>query len=253
MSYLVRRGGIYHFRCRVPADLLSVVGRCELTHSLRTACPRQARELAADAYAAACNQFHELRMTKKRPPMIAAIDDDQVGEPVAARKPASRFTADYLAKQVSISSQVAINSLTRDLDTLKKSENVGRQADAMAEIRGMLSDMGVRVKNTVTPTVLDFLRDEYSTEKKLQDDARRHVENYVTLFARITGNKTVSEYTRTDIQVTVPKESPVSQRPFTTLRGAESLGQGFDAKGLVYATLNVGAGLSVIAEFHREF
>lgn len=44
---VIRRHGIYHFRCRIPADLVGRLGRCELWRSLKTSDPAQARQRAS--------------------------------------------------------------------------------------------------------------------------------------------------------------------------------------------------------------
>lgn len=49
-TYIVRRGATYRFRCRVPRDLRSRVGRAELSRSLRTTCRFTAKSRAAPLY-----------------------------------------------------------------------------------------------------------------------------------------------------------------------------------------------------------
>ncbi|WP_370462857.1 DUF6538 domain-containing protein [Ruegeria sp. PrR005] len=47
-----KKSGIYYVRVRVPADLLATVGRAEISKSLRTREPAEAKERFAVEYAA---------------------------------------------------------------------------------------------------------------------------------------------------------------------------------------------------------
>lgn len=49
-QHVHRRGGIDHLRCRVPLDLLSLIGRVEIRRSLATACPKEAKQRANRLY-----------------------------------------------------------------------------------------------------------------------------------------------------------------------------------------------------------
>jgi integrase len=58
---IVRRRAIYYFRCRVPADLRTAVGRMELTRSLRTSCRFSAIRLASPLYTKTARLWRDLR------------------------------------------------------------------------------------------------------------------------------------------------------------------------------------------------
>lgn len=60
-THLKRRGAVYHFRLRVPADLAALIGRPELARSLKTADPALARRLGAAASHCAHRLFADLR------------------------------------------------------------------------------------------------------------------------------------------------------------------------------------------------
>ena len=75
-SYLVRRRGRYHVRCRVPLDLVNTIGRREIRRALGTASPDEARRLAPLAAAALMETFGRLR--------VASEDED--GKLVAEAK-----------------------------------------------------------------------------------------------------------------------------------------------------------------------
>ena len=65
-SNIVLRGSTFYFRCRVPADLISPVGRRELGRSLRTADRGLARSRSAALHAAAQRLWAELRFAMTR-------------------------------------------------------------------------------------------------------------------------------------------------------------------------------------------
>jgi integrase len=70
---------------------------------------------------------------------------------------------------------------------------------ALAGLQQILDKFGVGAVTRATPTVGRFLADTYTSEKKLQDDARRHIDGYVRLFTRAAGDKPLADYTRADI------------------------------------------------------
>ncbi|MGJ8628693.1 MAG: DUF6538 domain-containing protein [Sulfitobacter sp.] len=60
-SYLLRRGGSYSARIRVPADLVDIVGRQQLVKSLGTRDPSEARRLVLTVVSDWHDQFERLR------------------------------------------------------------------------------------------------------------------------------------------------------------------------------------------------
>ena len=69
IAYLLRRGGTFYFRCRVPADLHDRVGRSEIRISLRTSAYDEACRRVATAQFMLSHHFQVLRMPEeqKRP------------------------------------------------------------------------------------------------------------------------------------------------------------------------------------------
>ena len=61
MAFLLRRNAIYHFRCRVPRDLINQIEHGEVRRSLDTADYRLAKSLAAVCYAAVQGVFERER------------------------------------------------------------------------------------------------------------------------------------------------------------------------------------------------
>lgn len=60
---LLRRGSIYYFRSRTPADLKAILKRTELWRSLQTSCPRVARRRCLLAKALAQQLYETVRRT----------------------------------------------------------------------------------------------------------------------------------------------------------------------------------------------
>ena len=70
---------------------------------------------------------------------------------------------------------------------------------ALGQLKEILDSLGVRSAATPTPTVGAFLRDTYTAERRLREDAHRHVAGYVNLFAKVTGDKSLADYKREDV------------------------------------------------------
>jgi len=85
IAYLLRRGGIFYFRCRVPADLYDRIGRAEFRISLRTGVYDEARRRVATAQFMLAHHFQVLRMQEeqKRPnyaPLFTVEDVARLGQ-----------------------------------------------------------------------------------------------------------------------------------------------------------------------------
>ena len=236
-QHVLRRGGIYHLRCRVPSDLVPIIGRREIQRSLATACPKQARLRSADLYARLEAIFEVIRemdgpKEEKIQQLLKMLDlaeqvvetqqsaieklKSQIDKERDFRESLLGAFKDLKGEYISFMASTADHerSTAQALEKLRPhfernlpkfvtdyqaTVDAGNAAEAMASFRGMLADLGYQVKKTTTSTVTAFLHDQYEKDRKLQDDAKRHIVNYITLFARITRNKNLSEYTRTDI------------------------------------------------------
>lgn len=85
IAYLLRRGGIFYFRCRVPAALHDRVGRAEFRISLRTSAYDEACRRVATAQFILSHHFQVLRMPEeqKRPryePLFTVDDVARLGQ-----------------------------------------------------------------------------------------------------------------------------------------------------------------------------
>jgi integrase len=99
--------------------------------------------------------------------------------------------------------QAFIDKVASNPELTAKVAKIGNANDVIVAMRAMMQDSlhtsGVPVRSLPTPTVTSFLKDTYAEEKKLHASQGRHVRNYVTLFARITGDKALNEYVRADV------------------------------------------------------
>ena len=247
MAFLLRRNAIYHFRCRVPRDLINQIEHGEVRRSLDTADYRLAKSLAAVCYAAVQGVFERER---KKPmddkdtlikEMGVAMDKAmaQLVKTTAqlletqdtlhsTTETLATVVTDYgiLSKQNNILTKAYtetkavfdvaakaidgaydLSAMDNDfIDKLVKERNqweaAGKIKDAKETI-GLMGDfintLGLVISSTPAPSVSTFLETTYKLEKRLQDDGNRHITNYITMFARVTGNKPMNTYCRADI------------------------------------------------------
>ncbi len=85
IAYLLRRGGTFYFRCRVPVDLHDRIGRAEVRISLRTSAYDEARRRVATAQFMLSHHFQVLRMQEdqRRPnyePLFTVDDVARLGK-----------------------------------------------------------------------------------------------------------------------------------------------------------------------------
>ncbi|MDQ2105372.1 site-specific integrase [Azospirillum isscasi] len=109
--------------------------------------------------------------------------------------------ADYIAQAEPERSRdvEVITALLDERDKVEKAGAIGQAVETIDKLGDLLGVLGVTMKSTPAPTVTAFLEKTYSEEKRLQDDSNRHVNNYIRLFARITGDKPLNKYQRSDV------------------------------------------------------
>ncbi|WP_176525165.1 site-specific integrase [Caenispirillum bisanense] len=71
--------------------------------------------------------------------------------------------------------------------------------DQAEHLKSLVSRAGASVQKREIPTVLQYLESAYEQKKRLQDDGRRHMKHYIRTFARIVGDKSLADYTATDV------------------------------------------------------
>ncbi len=87
----------------------------------------------------------------------------------------------------------------QDLDAAEKAGKMGPVKETLAAVNDFLEVYGVAMKTRTAPKVTTFLAETYTEEKRLRDDANRHVVNYLKMFAKITADKPMNTYERKDI------------------------------------------------------
>lgn len=79
---LIRRGGRYSLRRRVPQDLVEHYGKAEIVRALGTSDPKEARRLLPKAWAAYDEQFDLVRRQQATPeaptPQVLHLDPEEI-------------------------------------------------------------------------------------------------------------------------------------------------------------------------------
>jgi integrase len=217
MEHVQRRDGRYYWRARVPLDLIGPVGRREVTRSLDTACPRVARERAAQAHAAVMAAWTEARaatMTGAADRVRGLVEDllselEQVTQgrlrslgprpstlatvPLHATLDAARDARAALPGLVA-----AVAGAEADAGQTARTEAAARALDLDA-LATVVRGLGGRLATQPTPTCLAYLDEHYTAERQLREDAHRHVDAYIRLWARVLGDRPLAEYGRADV------------------------------------------------------
>lgn len=221
--FLRRRGGTYSLRLRVPADLVPTLGRREVVRALGTACPRVARARAARLHLRVIKAWGDMRdMTEDatgdpRDELIRVLSENlELSEDIRRREAdvagmeatnaRLRSAMEQIARARDLSGRVAagcerLTKVDEGLVDIRKEVEALRQAgklspEALGAFRALLDTMGVTVRDRPTPTILEFLEETYIPERRLKDDAKRHVQGYVRLFAKAVGDRPLASYTR---------------------------------------------------------
>ena len=217
-AYLQRRGGIYSLRVRVPVDLVPLLRRREVVRTLATASPVLARERGARLRVRVLDAWEKLRQmavdgVDHRDEMIARLEEmlEDTNTTAALNLEMVQMKA-HLVERRSLVAQLDYETETTrrlshanqrleavrvQIDVLERSGKLDR--GSVGALHSLLTDMGVTMASRPTPTVVAFLEEVFISERRLEADTQRHVENYIRLFASVTGNKQLSTYKRTDI------------------------------------------------------
>lgn len=242
VQHTQRRCGIYHLRCRVPSDLVSVIGRGEIHRSLATACPSEARRRAHRLYGRVLDIFEGLRgMADTKEEWLAQLAAMSPSDREAAigdlfdlaaaavremeQEQGRREKAEKAARELGEQCGVLLGHLSETVSEDRLAQ-VERWRDALSDLHRQRDDLqrqkeelegsavvgqgelfiaalgrrlGMPIQSANTPTVSQFLTNTYVKERRLADDSHRHILNFISLFARITGDKRLADYKRTDI------------------------------------------------------
>ena len=118
--------------------------------------------------------FESRRLGGSRPTMLSIMElsrIDEIGDEAKAMLP------ELLSK--------VLNAEARAGTTARAAAVAGAMDPAtLGHLRDLLGSLGVPGAATPTPKVTAFLADTYTSERRLREDAHRHVAGYVNLFAK---------------------------------------------------------------------
>jgi len=219
--FLRRRGGAYRFRARVPLDLVPILGKSEIGRSLGTNDPKLARLRAARMNASVADLWYRFRAMAAEDENTEDLRDRIIAELERALATAQDIieTQQRNARTQAEVAQLAF--LTKGIEAanarqdimragLVKGEAVAREisqliesrklsAEGLSALRKILDNAGVVRRDRAAPTVLEFLEQTFIPERNLQEDASRHIQGYVRLFAKTLGDRPMNTYERADI------------------------------------------------------
>jgi len=198
-----------------------LLGRTEVGQSLRTNDPREAKLRAARMNARVADLWYRIRVMAAEDENTEDLRDRIIAElerALAAAEEAMEVQLRNAEAKAKAEKLALVMRVKQDMDArheklreaLAKGERVGREVSQLIEsrkltgegleaLRKILDNAGVVRRDLPTPTVLEFLEQTFIPERNLQEDASRHIQGYVRLFAKTLGDRPISEYTRADI------------------------------------------------------
>lgn len=130
---------------------------------------------------------------------IAAEARLAVAEAEFGRAVEGRETAEERVKLTNLLHAQA-EEVRREREEVQQERDAGKlNPEGLGALRNILANSGLVVRNRPTPTVLEFLERTFIPERNLQEDASRHVQGYVRLFAKTLGDRPMNSYERADI------------------------------------------------------
>lgn len=215
VAYLLRRGGIFYFRCRVPADLHDRVGRAEFRISLRTSAYDEARCRVAAVQFMVSHQFQVLRMQEeqKRPKYEPLFNVDDV----------ARLGKDGKGVIFTGSADQMLDMLKNRLsDTCGAAVDLAGQRDAATDAAKEAQEEAARAHRALVKTINggalqppsppkdaglhphsrkpfgDFV-EAYFAAKRIEGRQRTNKVTTFSQFALVVGDKPIFEIDRNDI------------------------------------------------------
>ena len=218
MEHVLRRAGRYFWRARVPADLVGRVGRREIVRRLDTADPHEARSRAARLTVRVLDLWEEARamvgtaeeVRQLVSGLLDALDHQTHLRGEALPRRPSMLALHSLEEERRLTAEIRADlpDLVRRIAAAEADAGNTARAGAIAgaldpatlgHLRDLLGTLGVRSAATPTATAIRFLEDIYTPERRLREDAHRHVDGYIRLFVRVAGDKPLADYKRADV------------------------------------------------------
>lgn len=215
VAYLLRRGGIFYFRCRVPADLHDRVGRAEFRISLRTSAYDEARCRVAAVQFMVSHQFQVLRMQEeqKRPKYEPLFNVDDV----------ARLGKDGKGVIFTGSADQMLDMLKNRLsDTYGAAVDLAGQRDAATDAAKEAQEEAARAHRALVKTInggalqppsppkdaglhphsrkpFDDFVEAYFSAQRIEGTQRTNKVTTFNQFALVVGDKPIFEIDRNDI------------------------------------------------------
>jgi integrase len=198
--------------------LAATLGRKEILRALGTADPRAARIEAARLHVAVLDVWERARMsgaTEDRlrallETLLSALDESTEDRRRAAGQRPTMLRTAALRAMTDIAEDTRADLPTLLRGVAEAEAQAGQTARTVAAAESMTPEiltkletlvrgLGGRLATAPTPKCLAYLDEHFTPERQLREDAQKHVDGYVRLFARVVGDKPMAEYGRADI------------------------------------------------------
>jgi integrase len=136
------------------------------------------------------------------PVQLAALDKGVIGQPIIEMLAAMDDLATAAEAEIvaaGVVERVAEAEAESGLTARTKAAAKELGAAGVESFQTLVHGLGVRATLEPPPTIIRFLEDTFIDEEQLREDAQRHKEGYIRLFARIAGDRSFMEYKRRDI------------------------------------------------------
>jgi len=218
ITNVVRREGRYVYRCRIPADLVPLLGRTEYKKALHTSSPSVARRRAAEVSVAVMDVFEGVRAAVTHDGDITEADVEEArrkAEEAKRRFAEFKFTVDTLEHEQQMEERLRaaaerLKAVKGGVERLK-----GRHAEAREVRRELQGTVQLLVEavagrpsapaplpSTLSKPFSHFAHvhvEERKAGKGLEPHSESQLRARLDLFARILGDRPITEYARDDI------------------------------------------------------
>ena len=146
-THLTKRGAIYRFRCRVPADLVELYGKREITHSLQTKDKKVATEKACLASLSILQEFTHKRSLRDAEPVLelTQLEIDRLaalwGAEVMISDEESRINQDFI-----IDAETHTEGIDVGLDMFSEALYEVDYSVVASFLPNFLEDKGIKLK-----------------------------------------------------------------------------------------------------------
>lgn len=167
-NHLIRRGAIYYYRRRVPADLIEAMGKKEIQQSLGTSDPKEAARLSRKVAVEFDDKFERLRnepaLTKQTPEGLAEYDP-ATGAYIVPRQYTESDMLQHELDQLERLEEER-NESWADERKAKKAAKQQKNAEEMkALVRAVLEEAGIKASAEPSDRLKESLQPKPRTER----------------------------------------------------------------------------------------